>query len=217
MKQNGWQQRRKWSNGHALRCWVLTKNSQELSNLSGSSGSSGSTHIQQGFEHDPDVSPHLDHLDQYEAVQPENAIQLTISDPDDPDTQKHLDHPEPLHSNVDPDDPDDPDKFQTFFENNSSQVNLAEPRNPDPNNFPAEACPVTRQFMPAGFERTVKGEQVVFAPVNFKRGKKSLRLHIYIRGMRFEISIDWPQPSKDAMIAELEELAVYRINRYFVR
>jgi predicted P-loop ATPase len=211
MRQAGWEQKRKWVNGHALRVWIKIK---KVSNLSGSSGSSGSTHIQQGFEHDPDSFPHLDHLDQYEAVQPENAIQLTISDPDDPDTQKHLDHPEALHSKHDPDDPDDPDKFQTFFENNSLQVDLVAQENPDPKNFPAEACPVTGQFMPAGFERTVKDKQVVFAPIAFKRGKKTLSFHLYIRGRQFETSISWPQ-SKEAMIVDLEILAANFINRYF--
>ncbi len=116
MRQNGWQQQRKWVNGHALRCWF-----RKVENLSGSSGSSGSTQMQQGFEHDPDSFPHLDHLDQYSQLSLTETIHPLASDPDDPDTQKHLDHSEPSHSKLDPDDPDDPDVLPNFSENNSVQ------------------------------------------------------------------------------------------------
>ncbi|WP_414573359.1 VapE domain-containing protein [Nostoc sp. CCY 9925] len=113
MRQNGWQQQRKWVNGHALRCWF-----RKVEKTSGSSGSSGSTQTQQGFEHDPDSFPHLDHLDQYSQLSLIETTHTSVSDPDDPDTQKHLDHPEPAHSKLDPDDPDDPDVLPNFSENN---------------------------------------------------------------------------------------------------
>ena len=118
MRQNGWQQQRKWVSGHALRCWF-----RKVEKTSGSSGSSGSTQPQQDFEHDPDVFPHLDHLDQYSQLSPIETIHCPVRDPDDPDARKHLDHLEPAHSKLDPDDPDDPDVLPNFSENNVAHNN----------------------------------------------------------------------------------------------
>ncbi|MEH2154771.1 VapE domain-containing protein [Nostoc sp.] len=116
MRQTGWQQQRKWVNGHALRVWF-----RKVEKTSGSSGSSGSSPAQQEFDNDPDVFPHLDHLDQYSQLSLTETTHTLVSDPDDPDTQKHLDHPEPSHSKLDPDDPDDPDVLLNFSEKNSVQ------------------------------------------------------------------------------------------------
>ncbi len=138
MRQNGWQQQRKWVNGHALRCWF-----RKVEKTSGSSGSSGSTHIQQGFEHDPDSFPHLDHLDQYSQLSLTETTQPPVSDPDDPDTKKHLDHPEPSHSRLDPDDPDDPDVLPNFSENNFVQSELT--GDSSPGNCP-EKCSYYKEF-----------------------------------------------------------------------
>ncbi|MBE9208830.1 DUF3854 domain-containing protein [Nostoc sp. LEGE 06077] len=123
MRQAGWEQKRKWVNGHALRAWF-----RKVSKFDGSSGSSGSSLTQQAFQYDPDIFPHLDHLDQYSEPIQQELIQSPICDPDDPDIQISMDHPEPLHSKLDPDDPDDPLKFEKKSENKNAQQTEPPPK-----------------------------------------------------------------------------------------
>jgi predicted P-loop ATPase len=209
MRQNGWQQHRRWVRGCALRVW------RKVEKTSGSSGSSGSSLINQGFQSDPDSFPHLDHLDQYGEETPVNSTQLPISDPDDPDTKKHLDHPEPSHSKGDPDDPDDPDVFQTFSEKVNSQNGTTPIEAKGDRTKPTcQPCPITKKQMPAEFERTVNEKLVKFVPISFKRGGKSLRFVLYIEDRQFNTSIDWPV-SKEQMILDLEAIASGFVRRYF--
>ncbi|MBH8576994.1 DUF3854 domain-containing protein [Nostocaceae cyanobacterium CENA369] len=212
LRQEGWYQQRKRVNGYPLRVWF--KKLSKVEKISGSSGSSGSVLIQQVFEGDPDTKKHLDHLDQCEQVE---LFQIAHedADPDDPDTKKHLDQPEPLHSKLDPDDPDDPDVLPNFSENNFVQAESDRPTPPLPVSFRCEPCPVTNRLMPAGFVSTVDNEEVVFEPSHFKRGCKTLKFTLHIKGRKFECAIEWPPINKEQLIVEVEALARKFIKRYF--
>ncbi|BAY21694.1 virulence-associated E family protein [Calothrix sp. NIES-2100] len=190
MRQEGWEQRRKWVNGRALRQWF-----RKFSNFNGSSGSSGSTQSQQVFEGDPDIFPHLDHLDQY----PQNYDSSTSNNPiPDPDTSKYLDHLEPSHSKRDPDDPDIPDIFQTFLENkNSNSDRETEPTRKEIN------CPRTGLPLPNPFWGG-RNKSVVFTPLRYQADNKT-RWQISVGGKNMEVAI--AARGKDDAIAQLEKHA----------